>query len=476
MSDKFKAIVIDNQNEKFTREIKEIDKTQLKDGNVLVKVDYSSLNYKDALILNDGGKIVRKFPFVRGIDFSGTVVESEDSKFTKDDKVILTGFRVGEAYFGGFSQYAKVDSNFLIKIPKELDTHKAMMLGTAGFTALLCSFAVKAKEELFIYNWSDYIAEDTIANFESEFGIDVTYDVFDSNEVLEAKLLAGGSGYDIVVPSGSFLENQIKAGVFQKLDKSKLSNLGNLDPNVLAKIDAHDPGGNYSVNYMYGTTGVGYNVDKVDEDEITSWSVLFDPAIAAKYEDCGISMLDAPSEVMEIALKYIGKDPYTEDEKDYEAALEMLQKIRPFIRYFDSSQYIDDLANGEICLAMGWSGDVFIAADEAAEGVEAWYSIPSEGTVIWFDMMAIPSDAKNVENAHKFINYIMRPQVAADITNYVWYSNPNQAANELVDPEIFEDPAIYPDEATLSMLFADTADSPKKAKLSSKYFNKFKSN
>ena len=227
---------------------------------------------------------------------------------------------------------------------------------------------------------------------------------------------------------------------------------------------------------MYGTTGVGYNVDKVDEDEITSWSVLFDPAIAAKYEDCGISMLDAPSEVMEIALKYIGKDPYTEDEKDYETALEMLQKIRPFIRYFDSSQYIDDLANGEICLAMGWSGDVFIAADEAADGVEAWYSIPSEGTVIWFDMMAIPSDAKNVENAHKFINYIMRPQVAADITNYVWYSNPNQAANELVDPEIFEDPAIYPDEATLSMLFADTADSPKKAKLSSKYFNKFKSN
>ena len=310
---------------------------------------------------------------------------------------------------------------------------------------VLISFSVKAKEELFIYNWSDYIAEDTIANFESEFGIDVTYDVFDSNEVLEAKLLAGGYGYDIVVPSGSFLENQIKAGVFQQLNKSKLSNLGNLDPNVLAKIDAHDPGGNYSVNYMYGTTGVGYNVDKVDEDEITSWSVLFDPSIAAKYED-------------------------------YEAALEMLQKIRPFIRYFDSSQYIDDLANGEICLAMGWSGDVFIAADEAADGVEAWYSIPSEGTVIWFDMMAIPSDAKNVENAHKFINYIMRPQVAADITNYVWYSNPNQAANELVDPEIFEDPAIYPDEATLSMLFADTADSPKKAKLSSKYFNKFKSN
>lgn len=341
---------------------------------------------------------------------------------------------------------------------------------------IIFSFSIQAKEELFIYNWSDYIAEDTISNFEDEFGIDVTYDVFDSNEVLEAKLLSGGSGYDIVVPSGSFLENQIKAGVFQKLDKSKLSNINNLDPEVLKKIEAHDPGGQYSINYMYGTTGVGYNVDKIDEDEVSSWSVLFDPAIAAQYADCGISILDAPTEVMEIALKYIGKDPNTENEADYEEALEMLKQIRPYIRYFDSSQYIDDLANGEICLAMGWSGDVFLAADDAADDVEAWYSIPIEGTVIWFDMMAIPSDAKNVDNAHKFINYILRPEVAASITNYVWYSNPNKAANELVDPEIFEDPAIYPDKATLSVLFADTADSPKKAKLSTRYFNKFKSN
>jgi putrescine transport system substrate-binding protein len=343
-------------------------------------------------------------------------------------------------------------------------------------TLVFFSFQIFAKEELFIYNWSDYIAEDTISNFEEEFGIDVTYDVFDSNEVLEAKLLSGSSGYDIVVPSGSFLENQIKAGVFQKLDKSQIPNLVNLDPSVLKKIDAHDPGGLYSVNYMYGTTGLGYNVNKVDEDEVESWDILFNPNIASKYEDCGISILDAPSEVMEIALKYIGKDPNTEDESDYKEALEMLKKIRPFVRYFDSSQYIDDLASGEICLAMGWSGDVFLAADEAADDIEAWYSIPVEGTVIWFDMMAIPADSKNVSNAHKFINYILRPQVAANITNYVWYSNPNMAANELVDPEIFEDAAIYPDEETLSKLFADTADSPKKSRLSSKYFNKFKSN
>jgi putrescine transport system substrate-binding protein len=343
-------------------------------------------------------------------------------------------------------------------------------------TFLLFSFNAFAKEELFILNWSDYIAEDTIANFEEEFNIDVVYDVFDSNEVLEAKLLSGSSGYDIVVPSGSFLENQIKAGVFQKLDKSQLPNLKNLDPSVLKKIEEHDPEGLYSVNYMYGTTGVGYNVDKVDEDEIDSWDIFFKPEIISKYEGCGISILDAPSEVMEIALKYIGKDPNTENENDYKEALEMLKKIRPFIRYFDSSQYIDDLASGEICLAMGWSGDVFLAADEAADGVEAWYSIPSEGTVIWFDMMAIPADAKNVSNAHKFINYILRPEVAADITNYVWYSNPNMAANEFVDPEIFEDPAIYPDEDTLSKLFADKADSPKKSRLSSRYFNQFKSN
>ena len=343
-------------------------------------------------------------------------------------------------------------------------------------TFLLFSFNVFAKGELFIYNWSDYIAEDTIINFEKEFDIDVTYDVFDSNEVLEAKLLSGGSGYDLVVPSGSFLENQIKAGVFQKLDKSKLSNLSNLDSSVLKKVEAHDPGGKYSVIYMYGTTGVGYNVDKINENDIDSWDIFFEPSVISKYKDCGVAMLDAPSEVMEIALKYIGKDPNTEIESDYEQALEMLKKIRPYIRYFDSSQYIDDMANGEICLALGWSGDVFLAADEAADDIEVWYSIPNEGTVIWFDMMAIPADANNVLNAHKFINYILRPEVAADITNYVWYSNPNIAANKLVDPEIFEDPAIYPDESTLSKLFADIADSPIKSRLSSKYFNQFKSN
>jgi putrescine transport system substrate-binding protein len=340
-------------------------------------------------------------------------------------------------------------------------------------------FALNAKEELFIYNWSDYIAEDTITNFEEETGIDVTYDVFDSNEVLEAKLLAGNSGYDIVVPSGSFLENQIKAGVFQKLDQSQLSNLSNLDPAVLAKTEAHDPGGLYSVNYMYGTTGIGYNEDAVEErgGDVESWDIIFNPDELAKYEDCGVAMLDAPSEIVEIALNYLGHDPNTENSKANDEALELLKKIRPYIKYFDSSQYIDDLANGEICLAVGWSGDVFLAADEAADDVSVWYSIPNEGTVIWFDMMGIPADAKNVENAHMFIDYILRPEVVAEITNYVWYSNPNLVANTtegLIEADILEDPAIYPTEETLKMLFADVADSPQKSRVSSRIFNSFK--
>ena len=345
--------------------------------------------------------------------------------------------------------------------------------------ALALPLSLSAKEELFIYNWSDYIAEDTIANFEEETGIDVTYDVFDSNEVLEAKLLAGGSGYDIVVPSGSFMENQIKAGVFQKLDKSKLPGLSNLDPSVLAKTDAHDPGGDFSVNYMYGTTGIGYNEDAVEErgGDVESWDIIFNPDELAKYEDCGVAMLDAPSEIVEVALNYLGYDPDTENTKANQEALELLNQIRPYIKYFDSSQYIDDLANGEICLAVGWSGDVFLAADDAAEDVSVWYSIPNEGTVIWFDMMGIPADAKNVDNAHQFIEYILRPEVVAEITNYVWYSNPNLVANTtegLIDPDILEDPAIYPTEETLTMLFADTADSPQKSRISSRIFNSFK--
>ncbi len=335
-----------------------------------------------------------------------------------------------------------------------------------------------SSEELFIYNWSDYIAEDTIANFEAETGIKVTYDMYDSNEVLEAKLLAGNSGYDLVFPSGSFMENQINAGVYQKIDKSLLTNIGNLDPVILEKVDAHDPGSEHSVVYMYGTTGIGYNEDEVEArgGNVESWDIILNPDEVSKFADCGVAILDAPSEVVEIALNYLGYDPNTESTKANNEALELLKQIRPYVKYFDSSQYIDDLANGEICLAMGWSGDVFYAADTAADDVSVWYSVPSEGTVIWFDMMGIPADAKNVENAHKFIDYILRPEVVADITNYVWYSNPNLVANNsgLIEEEILEDPAIYPTADVLEILFGDTADSPQKSRISSRVFNSFK--
>jgi|TARA_B100000989_G_scaffold157631_1_gene117729 putrescine transport system substrate-binding protein len=335
-----------------------------------------------------------------------------------------------------------------------------------------------SSEELFIYNWSDYIAEDTISNFEAETGIKVTYDMYDSNEVLEAKLLAGNSGYDLVFPSGSFMENQINAGVYQKIDKSLLTNIGNLDPVILEKVDAHDPGSEYSVVYMYGTTGIGYNEDEVEArgGNVDSWDIILNPDEVSKFADCGVAILDAPSEVVEIALNYLGYDPNTESTKANNEALELLKQIRPYVKYFDSSQYIDDLANGEICLAMGWSGDVFYAADTAADDVSLWYSVPSEGTVIWFDMMGIPADAKNVENAHKFIDYILRPEVVAEITNYVWYSNPNLVANNsgLIDEEILEDPAIYPTDDVLEILFGDTADSPQKSRISSRIFNSFK--
>jgi putrescine transport system substrate-binding protein len=351
--------------------------------------------------------------------------------------------------------------------------------------SLIIPFSASAKEELFIYNWSDYVAEGVIENFEEEFGIDVTYDVFDSNEVLEAKLLAGNSGYDIVVPLGAFLANQIRAGVFQALDKSQLPNLANLDPAILEYTGKHDPDNSYSVNWLYGTTGIGYNIDMIEErmpgatedGTVDSLDILFDPELVSKFADCGVTMLDAPTEVVEVALHYLGHDPNTENTNANQEALDMLKKVRPYIKYFDSSQYIDDLANGEICLALGWSGDVFLASDEAADGINVWYSVPSQGTVIWFDQMAIPADAKNIENAHKFINYYMRPEVVAANTNYVWYPNANLVANTtpgLIDQEILDDPAVYADEETMAKLFPDQADSPQKSRISSRVFNEFK--
>ncbi|MEC9434105.1 MAG: polyamine ABC transporter substrate-binding protein [Pseudomonadota bacterium] len=335
--------------------------------------------------------------------------------------------------------------------------------GTAAIAPALVPAAASAAEEpvLYVYNWSDYIAEDTIEKFEAETGIKVTYDVFDSNEVLEAKLMAGSTGYDIVVPTGAFLARQIQAGVFQELDKSKLPNIKNMDPEIMARVAAFDPDNKHAVVYMWGTTAIGYNVKAIEERlgadaPVDSWALIFDPANAEKLADCGISMLDAPVEVIPAALNYLGIDPGATDKESIDKAEALLKEIAPHVRYFHSSQYINDLANGDVCLSVGWSGDVFQARDRAAEadnGVEIAYSVPKEGALMWFDMLAIPTDAPHPENALTFLNYLMDAQVAADITNYVWYANANAAATPLVDPEITGDPGIYPTEEAKAKLY-----------------------
>ncbi|MEL7428423.1 MAG: polyamine ABC transporter substrate-binding protein [Pseudomonadota bacterium] len=328
--------------------------------------------------------------------------------------------------------------------------------------ALSIASPALAEGELNIYNWSDYIAEDTIEKFEAETGIKVTYDVFDSNEVLEAKLLAGSSGYDLVVPSASFMARQIQAGVFQKLDKSKLPNIGNLDPDIMGRVAEYDPNNDHGVVYMWGTTGIGYNEGKIaerlGEDAPTdSWALVFDPANAEKLADCGISMLDAPTEVIPAAMNYLGLDPRSTDPEDFKKAADLIAQIKPHVRYFHSSQYINDLANGDICLSVGWSGDIFQARDRAAEadnGNSVAYVIPKEGALTWFDMMVIPADAKNSENAHKFLDFLMKPEITADITNYVWYASANTPALEMVEQEILEDPGIFPPAEVKANLWA----------------------
>ncbi|NAX23148.1 extracellular solute-binding protein [Vibrio sp. V39_P1S14PM300] len=334
-----------------------------------------------------------------------------------------------------------------------------MTIGLSPITSLAAEDKV-----LNIYNWSDYIAEDTIAQFEKETGIKVVYDVFDSNEVLEAKILSGNTGFDLVVPSDSFLGRQAQAGAFQKLDKSKLTNYANLDPRLMKILaDSVDPDNNYAVPYLWGTTGIGYNVAKVkaalgEDAPVNSWELVFKPENMEKLSKCGVGFLNAPTEIMSAALNYLGKDPNSTDPNDYKKdALALLKQIRPYVTYFHSSQYINDLANGDICVAIGWSGDVLQASDRAAEadnGVEVAYSIPKEGALAWFDLMAIPRDARHPDNAHKFIDFLLRPEVIAEISNYVWYANPNPPSREFVEADILDDPGIYPDEATQEKLYS----------------------
>jgi len=332
---------------------------------------------------------------------------------------------------------------------------KTMMLAIGAF-ALAAPFSANlalAQDDkvLNLYNWSDYRADDTLTNFTKETGIKVVEANYDSNEMLEGKLMAGHSGFDVVVPSGFFLQHQIPIGLYQKLDKSKLPNLKNMDPTVMKSVATFDPGNQYAVDYMWGTTALGYNVDKVKaalpNAPLDSWDLLFKPENAKALAGCGITVLDAPSEVVAIALNYLGLDANSEKPEDLAKAQALLTSIKPYIRKFDSSGYIDDLANGDACLSLGYSGDVYIAkhrAEDAKKNVNINYVIPKEGTIEWFDMLAIPADAPHPENALKFINYIMEPKATADISNNEFYANGNKAAFPLTDKAITSDPNIYP--------------------------------
>jgi len=312
--------------------------------------------------------------------------------------------------------------------------------------------AAPAEEKVLnVYNWSDYIDPAVIEAFTKETGIKVSYDVFDSNEVLETKLLTGQSGYDVVVPSAYFLERQIQAGVFQKLDSAELPNLANVDPGLQQRVAAHDPGNEHAVIYMWGTTGIGYDADAIKavmpDAPTDSWGLVFDPAVVAKFKDCGVSFLDDPTDMVGTVLLWLGKDPNSQSEADLKLAEEALMKVRPYVRTIHSSQYIEDLANGSICIAVGYSGDVMQARDRAAEAgkpIDIRYSIPREGALMWFDMLAIPADARHPRNAHAFINYLLRPEVAAANANFVSYATANAAAMPMVDEELRNDPGVFP--------------------------------
>ena len=331
----------------------------------------------------------------------------------------------------------------------------------AAGAALLLAATAQAQSTVHIYNWSDYIGEDTLAEFRKATGIKPVYDVFDSNETLEGKLLAGRTGYDVVVPSNHFLGKQIKAGAFQKLDKRKLPHWNNLDPALLKQLEVNDPGNQYAVPYLWGTNGLGYNVEKVRaalgaDVDLDSWALVFEPEHMKKQAGCGVAFLDSGDEMLPAMLNYLGLDPNSQNPDDYAKAEAQLAAVRPYVTYFHSSKYVSDLANGNICMAVGYSGDVFQAAEraeEAGKGVQIAYVIPKEGANLWFDMLAIPADSGNVEAAHRFIDYLLEPEVIAGVSDYVGYANPNLKAREFMDAEVLADASVYPPREVLDKLY-----------------------
>ncbi|MCU1749692.1 polyamine ABC transporter substrate-binding protein [Pseudomonas sp. 6D_7.1_Bac1] len=353
------------------------------------------------------------------------------------------------------------------------------MLVGAGLTLAV---SVQAASTVHIYNWSDYIGQTTLADFEKATGIKPVYDVFDSNETLEGKLLAGRTGYDVVVPSNHFLGKQIKAGAFQKLDKSQLPNYSNLDPALLKRLEMNDPGNQYAVPYLWGTNGIGYNVDKVKAvlgvDKIDSWAVLFEPENIKKLSSCGVAFLDSADEMLPTVLNYMGLNANSTNPEDYKKAEAKLLAVRPYVTYFHSSKYISDLANGNICVAVGFSGDIFQAkarAAEAGKGVKVAYAIPKEGGALWFDMLAIPKDSANVKQAHAFINYVLKPDVIAQVSDAVGYANPNPGSDKLMEQSIRTDESVYPPQAVLEKAYVSIELPPTIQRLMTRSWTKVKS-
>jgi putrescine transport system substrate-binding protein len=369
-----------------------------------------------------------------------------------------------------------------------MSSSRFLIAAAALLAAAPVAAPVLAQEKVVnVYNWSDYIDPQVLEDFTKETGIKVVYDTMDSNEVLETKLLAGKTGYDVVVPTGSFLQRQIKAGIYQPLDKAKIPNLQYAWDKVFTKLAVYDPGNEHAVNYMWGTTGIGYNVakakERVGDQPMDSWDIIFKPELISKFQDCGIYMLDAPEELIPAALNYLKLNPDSKDPKDIEKAGALLGKIRKYVKKFHSSEYINAIANGDICLVVGWSGDVFQAKNRAVEAhekspdkplVDVDYVIPKEGTLMWFDNMAIPKDAGHVDEAYAFINYMMKPEVAAKNSNFVSYANGNLKSQEFINEDIKTNPSIYPDEPMLAKLYTVTSYDPKVQRVVTRVWTRFK--
>jgi putrescine transport system substrate-binding protein len=356
--------------------------------------------------------------------------------------------------------------------------------GTANVSASAAAESPGAPDSgkvLNLYIWSDYLAPNALPDFEKQTGIKVHVSYFDTNETLETRLLAGHSGFDLVVPTASYFERQIKAGVYLTLDKSKLPNLKNMDAQLMSRVALHDPDNAHGVIYTWGTNGIGYNEKMIKallpDAPVDSWRMVFDPAVASKIAKCGISVLDSPAEMVRVVLSYLGRDPNSQKPEDLAAAEAALNKIRPYIRNINSSEYIEALANGDICLAVGYNGDVLQARDRARDankGIEIQYVVPKEGSILWFDMLAVPKDAPDPESAYAFLDYMMTPQVAADVSDFRRYATANAAAERLVQAAVRDDPGIYPPKELRQKLAVQLADSPDQTRAITRVWQKFK--